>query len=243
MSTAQPSANVTYYNPAELPSSPAYSHAAVVAGGRLVIVSGQQALDAQGQLVGAGDFRRQAEQVFANVKRALRTAGADVTHVVAIDTHFVGHEHLSAYRDARRAFFADRHVPPPASTTVEVSGLVAEGALLEVGVTAVVPEAHPAPVSARAVTVVAVLRARDGKDDELQEALAANAEKTREEAGCLSYVVHRGLDDRNRFAIYETWTTREALADHFEMPYMRALAGRREELMEQRDVWTFEVLP
>ena len=233
---------VTYYNPAELPASPAYSHAALISSGRLVFVSGQQALDAHGRIVGAGDFRCQAEHVFANVKRALRAAGADVSHVVAIDTHFVGRDNLPAYREARRAFFASRQTAPPASTTVEVAGLVADGALLEVGVTAVVPEAGASTPSTRAVTVVAMLRARDGKGDDLQEALAANAVKTRNEAGCLSYVVHRGLDDRDRFSIYETWTTREALADHFETPHMQALARRREELMEHREFWTFEVI-
>ena len=131
--------NVSYFNPAELPSSPAYSHAAVVEGGRVIYVSGEQALDASGQLVGRDDFKRQAEQVFANVKRALSSAGAGVSDVVAIYTHYVNRADLPAYREARAAFFAGRSTEPPTSTTVQVSGLVAEGALLEVGVTAVVP--------------------------------------------------------------------------------------------------------
>jgi enamine deaminase RidA (YjgF/YER057c/UK114 family) len=130
---------VTYFNPPELLSSPRYSHAAVIHGGRLVYVSGEQALDAKGELVGPGDFRRQAEQVFANVKRALAAAGADPSHVVKIDTHYVNRADLLTYREAREAFFAGRQTPPPTSTTVQVSGLVTEGALLEVGVTAVVP--------------------------------------------------------------------------------------------------------
>jgi enamine deaminase RidA (YjgF/YER057c/UK114 family) len=128
---------VSYYNPPELPSSPAYSHAAVVEGERLIYVSGQQALDAQGRLVGRDDFRRQAEQVFANVGHALAAAGADASNVVAIYTHYVNRADLPAYREARAAFFSGRATAAPASTTVQVSGLVAEGALLEVGVTAV----------------------------------------------------------------------------------------------------------
>jgi len=128
---------VSYYNPPELPSSPAYSHAAVVERERLIFVSGQQALDAQGHLVGRDDFRRQAEQVFANVGHALAAAGADASNVVAIYTHYVNRADLPAYREARAAFFAGRPNAAPASTTVQVSGLVAEGALLEVGVTAV----------------------------------------------------------------------------------------------------------
>jgi enamine deaminase RidA (YjgF/YER057c/UK114 family) len=53
--------------------------------------------------------------------------------VIVIETHFAD---LPAYREARTLFFAERSGPPPASTTVQVSGLVTEGALLEVGVTA-----------------------------------------------------------------------------------------------------------
>jgi enamine deaminase RidA (YjgF/YER057c/UK114 family) len=129
---------VSYFNPAELPSSPVYSHAASVDGGRVVYVSGQQSLDPQGQLVGRDDFKRQADQVFANVKHALSAAGASVSDVVAIYTHYVNRADLPAYREARAAFFAGRSTNPPTSTTVQVVGLVAEGALLEVGVTAVV---------------------------------------------------------------------------------------------------------
>ena len=133
------SAMVSFCNPPTLPSSPAYSHAALLDGGRVLYVSGQQALDAHGQLVGRDDFARQAAQVFANVTQALAAAGADATDVLGINTHYVNRADLPAYRDARAAFFAGRTAPAPTSTTVQVSGLVAEGALLEVGVTALVP--------------------------------------------------------------------------------------------------------
>ncbi len=107
---------VSYHNPPELPSSPAYSHAALIDGGRVIYVSGQQALDAQGQLVGRDDFARQAAQVFANIDRALAAAGADATNVVAINTHYVDRADLPASRDARAAFFAGRTAPAPTST-------------------------------------------------------------------------------------------------------------------------------
>ena len=227
---------VSYYNPAELPASPAYSHAAVVEGGRLVIVSGQQALDAQGRLVGPGDFTRQAAKVFENVKSALAAAGASVSDVIAIDTHFVDRANLPAYRDARRAFFEGRSGPAPASTTVQVPGLVAEGALIEVGVTAIVPPAQVAIRAEEWLDVVAILRARPGKADELDRLLRSNAERTRLEPGCVAYVLHRGVDDPDMFALYETWKDRAALTTHFETPHMKALAARREELVERREL-------
>jgi enamine deaminase RidA (YjgF/YER057c/UK114 family) len=43
--------------------------------GRLVAVSGQIALDPNGQLVGPGDPSAQARQVFENLRRCLAAAG------------------------------------------------------------------------------------------------------------------------------------------------------------------------
>jgi len=137
--TETKAAIVSYVNPAELVSSPRYSHAALVQGARLVLVSGELALDAKGELVGRDDFRKQAAQVFANVRHALAACGASPSDVVAIETYYVNRADLPAYRDARTEFFAGRAGPPPTSTTVQVAGLVAEGALLEVSVTAVLP--------------------------------------------------------------------------------------------------------
>jgi enamine deaminase RidA (YjgF/YER057c/UK114 family)/quinol monooxygenase YgiN len=239
-STAAAQSAVSYLNPPELPRAPRYSHAAKVNGGRLVFVSGEVALDANGQLVGRGDFRKQAEQVFANLRAALAAAGAGVSDVVSINSHLVNLADIAAYRDVRQAFFSTRTAPPPTSTTIQVAGLVTEGALLEVSVVAVVPESRPAAAAgadaADPITVVAVLHARSGRADELHEALRSNGEQARAEAGCLRYDLHRGVDDPSLFVLYETWTSRKALDDHFAMPYMTAWAPRRDVLVERREV-------
>ena len=64
------------YNPPDLAPPTGYSHVAEVRGGKLVFVAGQVALDQKGALVGPGDYRAQAEQVFRNLERALAAAGA-----------------------------------------------------------------------------------------------------------------------------------------------------------------------
>jgi enamine deaminase RidA (YjgF/YER057c/UK114 family) len=57
-----------FLNPPALPPSRGYTHVVEVpAGSRMLYISGQVPLDREGKLVGAGDFRRQAEQVFTNV--------------------------------------------------------------------------------------------------------------------------------------------------------------------------------
>ena len=42
--------------------------------GDLLFISGQAAIDEQGEIVGAGDFDAQAEQAFSNLRRCSRPA-------------------------------------------------------------------------------------------------------------------------------------------------------------------------
>jgi enamine deaminase RidA (YjgF/YER057c/UK114 family) len=76
-STALAQDSPRYRSPPSLPPTKGYSQVVEVpAGARLVYISGQVPLDKDGNLVGVGDFRRQAEQVFANLEVALKEAGA-----------------------------------------------------------------------------------------------------------------------------------------------------------------------
>src|SRR3954464_1144183 len=59
---------------AGLPHSAIYSHA--VKAGNTVYIAGQVARNEQGAIVAPGDFRGQAHQVFANLAKALASAGA-----------------------------------------------------------------------------------------------------------------------------------------------------------------------
>jgi len=46
--------------------------------GNLIFLSGQASIDETGTLVGVGDFDRQVEQTFANIKRVLEAAGSSM---------------------------------------------------------------------------------------------------------------------------------------------------------------------
>ena len=126
-----------FLNPATLPPSRGYTQVVEVpAGERMVFISGQVPLDQAGHLVGAGNFRRQAEQVFVNLDRALAAAGATFADVVKINYYVRDVSHLADLRAVR-----DQHVnttAPPASTLVEVSHLFREDVLLEVEAVAAV---------------------------------------------------------------------------------------------------------
>ena len=115
----------------ELSTARGYSHV-VTATGRMVFVSGQIALDKEGKLVGPGDLRAQAAQVFENLKAALAAAGATFADIVKQNTYIVNFapEMLPALREARAAYFPAEN--PPASTLVGVTSLAMEGLLIEV---------------------------------------------------------------------------------------------------------------
>ncbi len=115
-----------------------YSHVVAASGSKTVYVAGQIALDADGNLVGAGDMAAQAKQVYENVGRALAAAGAGWADVVKLNTYIVGLDagKMAANRATRAQYLSADN--PPASTLVGVTALAMEGLLIEVECVAVI---------------------------------------------------------------------------------------------------------
>jgi enamine deaminase RidA (YjgF/YER057c/UK114 family) len=133
-----------FINPPTLFTPPGFTHVVEITGGRSVYISGrsvyisgQIALNETGKIVGRGDFRAQAEQVFANLKAALAAVGADFTHVVKLNIYVVDMTNLSILRDVRDRYVNTQY--PPASTAVEVRKLAFDDLLLEVEAIASLP--------------------------------------------------------------------------------------------------------
>jgi enamine deaminase RidA (YjgF/YER057c/UK114 family) len=80
---------VLHLNPAGLARPAGYIQVAVGTGNRLVSVSGQVAIDAQGRLVGHGDLASQTEQALVNVHTALAAAGATFADVIKMTIYVV----------------------------------------------------------------------------------------------------------------------------------------------------------
>src|SRR4051812_17362376 len=62
----------------------AYAQVVTVSNGRLVFIAGQTPIDETGAVVGVGDYEAQVEQVFANLDRALKAAGATWANIVKV---------------------------------------------------------------------------------------------------------------------------------------------------------------
>lgn len=116
-----------------------YTHVVAAEGRRIVFVSGQVALDKDGNVVGKGDLARQAEQVFENLKACLASVGATFADVTKMTTFIVNYqpEHRAVLGQVRQRYLpADK---PPASTLLGVQALAMPDILIEIEATAVLP--------------------------------------------------------------------------------------------------------
>jgi reactive intermediate/imine deaminase len=126
-------------NPPDLTKPTGYTHIVEVTGpSRTIYISGQIAYDKDGKVVGQGDMKAQAEQVFKNLQAALTASGAKFSDVVKMNSYITDMSKAQAVRDVRARYFGEA---VPASTFVEVKGLVRPELMLEIEVIAVVPAA------------------------------------------------------------------------------------------------------
>ncbi|MEZ5820048.1 MAG: RidA family protein [Bradyrhizobium sp.] len=136
--TSDPAHAISRSNPPELGSPPGYSQIVEINAGRIVFISGQTALDAQGNVVGKDDFSTQAEQVFRNLSIALQDRGCTAVNLVKLTAFLTDMNNLGRYREARNRFFSSVTPPAaPAVTLVEVSRLYGADFMIEIEAIAV----------------------------------------------------------------------------------------------------------
>jgi enamine deaminase RidA (YjgF/YER057c/UK114 family) len=126
-----------FINPPSLAKPTGYTHVVVAPDGRTVYVAGQVALDSTGQLIRAGDFRAQADQVFKNLRRALASVGGSLDDVAKTTTFITDLKYLPTLREVRTKYFDSERAP--ASTLLVVSSLARPEFLIEIEAIAVVP--------------------------------------------------------------------------------------------------------
>jgi quinol monooxygenase YgiN len=83
------------------------------------------------------------------------------------------------------------------------------------------------------LTVIARMRAKSGKEQELRDALEALIEPTSKEKGYVNYDLHQGIEDPRWFFFYENWRSADDLDAHLQAPYLVEFAGRLDELTDE----------
>jgi enamine deaminase RidA (YjgF/YER057c/UK114 family) len=111
---------------------------AVVARGTMVFVRGQigQDLDT-GESVAIGDAAGQAEKAMANIKMLLEEAGAKLEHICKLTIYLIDPRYREPVYRVIGQWLKGVH---PVSTGIVVSALARPEWLVEVDVTAVIPE-------------------------------------------------------------------------------------------------------
>jgi enamine deaminase RidA (YjgF/YER057c/UK114 family) len=126
---------IRIYNSDELgPPMGQYSHVTRVKASEFLFIAGMLSGDAQGNVIGEGDFDAQTSQVFRNIEAALKSAGASWANVVQFTTYLVHSQDIPKFMAFRlREFpkmFPDGKYPP--NTLLMVDRLVREPFLVEV---------------------------------------------------------------------------------------------------------------
>jgi len=129
---------IEHKSPEGLFSSKAFSQAITVSGkAKTIYIGGQNAVNAKGELVGAGDLELQTKQALQNIASILASENASFANLVKLNIY------LLDGCDPQVGFKAFQEVAsslenPPLVTVLFVSGLARPGCLLEIdGIAAV----------------------------------------------------------------------------------------------------------
>ena len=110
-------------------ASPPTTKVALRDGGHWVVVAGQVARDAAGDVVGKGDLRAQIEQVGKNVNACLDAGGATVKDIVFTVSYVTQPAEFDKYTDLRERYFGPAS---PKSATVPIPQLANPDFLVQV---------------------------------------------------------------------------------------------------------------
>jgi enamine deaminase RidA (YjgF/YER057c/UK114 family) len=119
------------------PGTRAFSQGVIAGEGVTLYISGQVAWDADSRVVGRGDVAAQTVQTFENIKTIVAAAGGMLEDLVALTIYFLDRDHLPAIQEVRRKYIQTPGAP--ASTAIQVAGLVIPELLVEITSVALIP--------------------------------------------------------------------------------------------------------
>jgi quinol monooxygenase YgiN len=95
--------------------------------------------------------------------------------------------------------------------------------------------ASPEKLPKNAVTLVVVLRAKEGQHLLLEAELRALVTPSRKEEGCLRYDLHRSAEQPGTFLFHEVWETRDHHTAHTRTPHFLRWNARKDSLLASRE--------
>ena len=91
-----------------------------------------------------------------------------------------------------------------------------------------------------ALTMVIVMEAKQGKEEELTGLLTSLLEPSRKEKGCLFYKLHRDADYPRRIVFYEGWESKEAHSLHDQTDHVKKFLAKKDELVQSLIIYNID---
>lgn len=99
---------------------------------------------------------------------------------------------------------------------------------------------HSGKLPKEAVTLIVILRAREGQETLLEAELRALIGPSRREEGCFTFDLHRSIDAPGAFLLHEVWASREAHTEHMHTQHFLRWNAGKDALLASREgaFWT-----
>jgi 2-iminobutanoate/2-iminopropanoate deaminase len=135
LAATAPAQKLERVNPDGLSKPTTYTH--VVKAGKLLFIAGQVGANAEGKIAGPG-MKEQLEQVMVNLSAALKSQGADFSHVAKTTTFVTS---IPEFRSPEVAAVRAKYLgsSPPANTLVQIQQLADPAYKVEIEAIAVLP--------------------------------------------------------------------------------------------------------
>ena len=95
--------------------------------------------------------------------------------------------------------------------------------------------AAAAPRPPKGITLIVALRARPGREAELEKELRALVAPTRAERGCIAYDLHVSSDQPGLFLLREIWASLKHHQKHWDTEHMKRWGERKGALLASRE--------
>src|SRR5208337_5159626 len=86
-------------------------------------------------------------------------------------------------------------------------------------------------MKSKRITVLALMKAKDGMEETARQELLSLVNPTRSEPCCINYDLHQAADEKSLFMFYENWKSMDDLEMHRERPHMKAFKQKAADLL------------
>ena len=88
-------------------------------------------------------------------------------------------------------------------------------------------------MNSKPLTVIAIFKAKAGKEAALKSELLALIPPTRQESGCINYDLHVDTENPARFVFHENWESKVHLDAHLANAHLKAFVARMPDLIAE----------